>query len=167
MALRRIDPPTRIGPVRRAYVAFLRTPPGRWIALHIAPRVDPFLLRHSGGRVGLGMMLPSAVLETTGAKSGTPRECTVLYFHDARDVILIASSYGRSANPAWYHNLVAHPDCVLGDDRFRAEQIDEPGERARVWSLADRVYAGYADYRTRAATSGREIPLLRLKGLSG
>lgn len=162
MSLARVDPTVAGGPLRRAYVAFLRTPPGRWIAINVAARVDPWLLRRSGGRVGMGLMLPSALLQTTGAKSGAPRECTVLYFHDGGDVVLIASSYGRAAHPAWYHNLVAHPDCALGGDRFRAAQVGDEAERARLWDLADAVYGGYADYRERTAAVGRSIPIMRL-----
>lgn len=162
MSLAYSDPHTRGGVLRRGYTAFMRTPPGQWIALHVAPRVDPWLLRHSRGRVGMGLMLPSALLQTTGAKSGAPREVTLLYFHDGDDVILIASSYGRPAHPAWFHNLVAHPDCVLGGDRFRAVQVRDEAERARLWDLADGVYAGYADYREKTAAVGRSIPLMRL-----
>jgi len=162
MTLQHVDPSAPTGVVRRGYVAFLRTPPGRWVAINIAARVDPWLLRRSNGRVGMALMLPSALLATTGAKSGAPRECTVLYFHDGADVILAASSYGRDAHPAWYHNLVAHPDCSLGGERFTAAVIDDAAGQDRAWGLADQLYAGFADYRRRGAAAGRTIPLLRL-----
>ena len=32
----------------------------------------------------------------------------------------------------------------------------------RLWALADRVFAPYADYRRRAEAAGREIPIVRL-----
>lgn len=160
MPLAHVDPSAPHGALHRGYIAFLRTPPGRWTAINVAARVDPWLLRRTGGRVGMGLMLPSALLETTGAKSGQPRACPVLYFHDGEDVILVGSSFGREKDPAWAHNLRAHPDCVLGDERFRAAVIEDEAERERVWGLADRVYPGYADYRVRAA--GRTIKLFRL-----
>lgn len=163
MALAHADPHKPTGVVRRGYVRFLRTPAGYWMALNVAPRVDPWLLRTSGGRVRMGLMLPSALLESTGAKSGQPRETTLLYFHDGADVIVIASSYGRASHPSWYHNLLAHPQCRLGGDPFTAELIAEEAERTRVWAMADKVYAGYADYRDRTAAVGRTIPLFRLR----
>ena len=35
-------------------------------------------------------------------------------------------------------------------------------ERARLWALADRVFAPYADYRREAARAGRSIPIVQL-----
>lgn len=162
MALEHVDPAATPGPLRRAYVAFLRTPPGRWTAMNVAARVDPWLLPKTGGRLGMGLMLPNALLEATGAKSGQVRSCPVLYFHDGADVILVASSFGREKDPAWSHNLKAHPDCRLGGEAFTAAVVEDEAERDRLWGLADRVYPGYADYRVRAGRVGRTIPLFRL-----
>ncbi len=162
MRLEYVDPTADRSAFYRGYARFLQMPPGRWIAMNIAPRVDPWLLRHSNGRVGMGLVLTSALLESTGAKSGASRECTVLYFHDGADVILIASSYGREAHPAWYHNLVAHPDCTLGGEPFRAIEVTDAAESERLWRLAAGIYSGYEGYRERAGAAGRTIPQLRL-----
>jgi deazaflavin-dependent oxidoreductase (nitroreductase family) len=162
-----VDPLRRHGAFYRGYVRFLRTGPGRWIAINVAAPVDPFLMRVSGGRVGAGLVLPSLNLTTTGAKSGQPRTATVLYFSDGDDVIVIASSFGRDKHPAWYHNLKAHPDAVLErggrTGRYRAIEVDDEAERERLFGLADRIYGGYADYRERTARIGRRIPILRLE----
>jgi deazaflavin-dependent oxidoreductase (nitroreductase family) len=113
------------------------------------------------------LALPSANLTTTGARSGQRRTCTVLYFSDGDDLILIASSFGRDQHPGWYHNLKAHPEGHLeragrsGD--YLAEEIDDDDERARLFALADLVYPGYADYRVRADAIGRRIPIMRLR----
>jgi len=56
--------------------------------------------------------VPSATLTTTGAKSGQVRETQIAYFHDRRDVIVMASNYGGDKHPQWYHNLVAHPSAT-------------------------------------------------------
>lgn len=162
MALRQVDPHVAPSPVRRAYVAFLRTPPGRWVGINVAARVDPWLLPRTRGRVGMGLMLPNALLEATGAKSGVTRACPVLYFHDASDVILVASSWGREKDPAWSHNLRANPSCRLGGEPFTAAVVEGEPARDRLWAMADRVYPGYADYRVRAAEAGRTIPIFRL-----
>jgi deazaflavin-dependent oxidoreductase (nitroreductase family) len=147
--------------------AWIRRPSGRAMAMKVAARVDPTLMRLSGGRVGMGLMMPSVNVTTTGARSGRPRTVTLLYFTDGDDVILVASSFGREKHPAWYHNLKAHPEATLtargGSGRYRAEEVTEEAERARLFALADRVYAGYADYRAMTAAAGRSIPLLRLR----
>jgi deazaflavin-dependent oxidoreductase (nitroreductase family) len=125
-------------------------------------KLDPHVLRWTGGRFGLGFPLPTALLETTGARSGRPRANGVIYFHDGDDVILVPSKAGAPEHPAWFHNAVAHPDVRLGGHPFRAAVVEGEGERARVWGLADRLFPPYAAYRARAAEVGRTIPLLRL-----
>ena len=162
----RFEPPANPGPAYRAYAAFIRSPAGRVIAMKIAAHVDPVLLRLTGGRASMGLMLPTANLTTTGAKSGEPRTVTILYFSDGDNVILIASSFGRESHPAWYYNLKANPEAVLEKRGkhavYRATEVDGDDERARLFSQADLVYPGYADYRVRTAAVGREIPIMRL-----
>jgi hypothetical protein len=60
----------------------------------------------------------------------------------------------------------AHPECQLGDERFVAAQVTDPDEYARLYGLAEQVYAGYGDYRVKTATIGRKIPVFRLKPVS-
>jgi deazaflavin-dependent oxidoreductase (nitroreductase family) len=165
--LPRVDPTRDLSAPARAYAAVLRTPPGRWIAINVAARVDPALMRATKGRVGMGLMLPSALLTTIGAKSGQERTSTVLYFHDGEDVILVASSFGREKHPAWFHNLKANPLVRIARDGGgaprTAEEVVDPAEVDRLWALADRIYPPYADYRRRTAAVGRRIPIVRLR----
>jgi deazaflavin-dependent oxidoreductase (nitroreductase family) len=119
-------------------------------------------MRLTGGRLGVGLLLPTALLETRGARTGKVRRNVVIYFHDGDKVTLIPSKLGLPEDPAWLHNLRAHPDVVLGGEPFRAELVDDDAERDRLWQLADRVFPGYASYRTRAAASGRTIAIVQL-----
>lgn len=105
----------------------------------------------------------TAPLVSTGAKSGERREVQLTYFHDRSDVILMASNYGGSKHPQWYHNLRANPDCEFGTEPFTAAQVTDTAEYTRLYGLAERIYAGYADYREMAAPAGRQIPLFRLR----
>jgi deazaflavin-dependent oxidoreductase (nitroreductase family) len=105
---------------------------------------------------------PSATLETTGAKTGQPRQVQIAYFHDGQDAIAVASNFGGSKHPQWYHNLLAHPECELGGEAFRAVEVTDPAEHARLYNLAERSYAGYIDYRVKTRAVGRRIPILRL-----
>ncbi len=106
--------------------------------------------------------VPSATLTTTGAKSGQLRKAQIAYFHDGRDVIVMASNYAGSKHPQWYHNLVAHPDCELGDDVFRAHEVTDPDDYAHLFGLAEGYFRLFTDYREKTAKIGRTIPVFRL-----
>lgn len=162
MSLAYVDPHARRGFLYRAYAWLVATRPLGWVSRAVGWRVDPWLMRRSGGRVGLGLLLPTALLETRGARSGQPRANVVIYFHDGERVTLVASKLGLSHNPAWFYNARANPDVVFGGQPFHASVVSDRAERERLWTLADRVFPGYASYRRRAARSGREIPLVHL-----
>jgi deazaflavin-dependent oxidoreductase (nitroreductase family) len=125
-------------------------------------KLDPFLMRVSGGRIRMGAPLPTALLETRGARTGELRRNAVIYFHDGERPTIIASKLGLQQHPAWFHNLRAHPEVEFGGRRFLAEVVTDEAERARLWDLADRVFPAYADYRERAARAGRTIPIVQL-----
>lgn len=110
----------------------------------------------------MGLVLPTALLETRGARTGQPRRNGVIYFHDGDRVTIIASKLGMPQHPAWFHNLCAHPDVKFGGQPFHAEVVDDEAERARLWRLADQVFPAYAVYRERAAEVGRTIPIVQL-----
>ena len=133
-----------------------------WVSQKLAWRIDPYLLRLTGGRLGFGLILPTALLETRGARTGQARSNAVIYFHDGDRVTIVASKLGLPEHPAWFHNARMNPDVVLGGEPFRARIVDDEAERARLWALADRVFPGYAAYRERAAAAGRTIPILQL-----
>ena len=146
----------------RVYAAVSATRLGRLLSAKIVWRVDPYLLRATRGRVGMGLVLPTALLETRGAKSGELRRNAVIYFHDGDRVTIVASKAGATKHPAWFHNLQAHPGVTFGGIPLRALVIDDEAERQRLWKLADRVFAPYATYRRDAAEANREIPIVQL-----
>ena len=125
-------------------------------------KIDPYLLRATRGRLGLGLAIPTALLETRGARSGALRRNAVIYFHDGDRVIIVASKAGDSRHPAWFHNLRAHPDVTLGGIPMTASVVTDEAERQRLWELADRVFAPYATYRRDAAKANRTIPIVQL-----
>jgi deazaflavin-dependent oxidoreductase (nitroreductase family) len=161
MPLRYVDPNKKRGPIYKASVRFGRTRAGQLIGRYMLPRVDPWVSRLTDGR-GFGPVV-NAPLITTGAKSDQPRQVQVAYFHDGRDPIVIASNYGEHKHPQWYYNLKAHVECQLGGERFVATEVTDPSEYARLFALAEKVYAGYGDYRAKTAPVGRQIPIFRLK----
>lgn len=94
-----------------AYAAFSATRLGRFLSAKVAWKVDPYLLRATRGRVGLGLGLPNALLETRGAKTGAVRRN--------------ADKAGAGRHPAWFHNLLAHPDVVFGGIPMRAAVVGD------------------------------------------
>src|SRR4051812_4333741 len=160
--LRYVDPTASHGVVYRAFAKFLGTRFAAWLSVKVVWKLDPHLMRSTRGRVGLGLMLPTALLETRGARTGRPRSNGVIYFHDGDRVTIIASKLGAPEDPSWFHNIRADPDVVLGGQLLRAVVIEDDAERERIWDLADRVFPPYASYRERAARVDRTIPILQL-----
>jgi deazaflavin-dependent oxidoreductase (nitroreductase family) len=160
--LRYVDPHRHRGFVYRAWAHSVGTPFGFWLSRHIAWKIDPHLLRLTRGRVGSGLIIPTLLLETVGARSGEPRRNGVIYFHDGDKVILVASNAGAARHPSWFFNARAEPDLRLNGQPYRAEVVEDEAEKVRLWELADRVFPPFSRYRESAAASGRTIPILRL-----
>jgi deazaflavin-dependent oxidoreductase (nitroreductase family) len=157
-----VDPNRPRSLFSRAYAAFSNTRFGRFISAKIVWKVDPYLLRATRGRIGMGLVLPTALLETRGAKTGEVRRNGVIYFHDGDRITIIASRQGDARHPGWFHNLRAHPDVTFGGIPMRATVVSDEAERRRLWTLADRVFAPYAAYRREAAQANRTIPIVQL-----
>jgi deazaflavin-dependent oxidoreductase (nitroreductase family) len=167
MALRHVDPHATRSPIYRAFVRILSTRFMTWLSRTVVWssvmwKIDPYLMRLTRGRLGTGLIVPTALLQTVGARTGRVRRNAVIYFHDGQRVTIIASQAGRSDNPSWFHNVRANPDVLLGGQPFHAEVITDEVARARLWELADRVFPAFAAYRESAARAGRTIPILQL-----
>ncbi|WP_072843818.1 nitroreductase family deazaflavin-dependent oxidoreductase [Rhodococcus tukisamuensis] len=164
MPLRYIDPTRRHGRLYKLSERFGRTRAGQAFARHVVVRSDPWLDRVTGGRLTWQLgLIPSATLETTGARSGLPRAVQIAYFHDGRDVVVVASNFGGTRNPQWSRNLIAHPECEFGGEGFVATEVTAPEEYERLYALAVQVYAGWGDYRAKTTKIGRRIPVFRLE----
>lgn len=165
MGVPAIDP-HRSTRLLRALARFARSPAGRWYGIHVAARIDPVLLRLSRGHISSFLGAPVVHLTATGRRSGEPRTAALLYFTEGEEVVLIASSFGRERHPAWYHNVMAHPEVRLAsrgsEGRYLAREATGE-ERDRLYGLATLIYPGYADYEVRAAAAGRTIPVLALR----
>ena len=103
------------------------------------------------------------LLATTGRKSGERRETmlTCPIVEDGR-VVLVASYYGDTRNPAWYLNLRAQPEVEItmhGRTTPVVARVVEGDERAALWP---RVVASYAPYARYQDKTDREIPLVML-----
>ena len=118
-------------------------------------------VRRKGGRV---MGMNALVLHTVGAKSGAERATPLAWFPGEDGSWLIAASAaGAQANPAWYHNLAAHPDKVHieidgGKVPVTAEQLHGP-DRETAWQTIVTATPRFAQYQVK---TDREIPVIRL-----
>jgi deazaflavin-dependent oxidoreductase (nitroreductase family) len=166
--LRHIDPLAPRGPLYRVFVGLASSRLATWLSRQpvwsaVVWRVDPILLRLTGGRLGTGLLLPTALLQTSGARTGRSRCNAVIYFHDGELVTIVASKAGRPGNPSWFYNARANPEVMLGGLPYRAQIVSDEQTRRRLWELADRVFPAFAAYRARAARTGRTIPILQLQ----
>lgn len=158
-----IDPNRERGRISRALYGFGMSEAGRWYGIHIASRIDPPLLRLTRGRFATTGMMPLVLLRVRGRKTGELRTVPLVYFTDGDDVIVVASSFGRASNPAWYLNLLANPEVQLTAGGvtapYRAREASGP-ERERLFGLALRNYEGYRNYEVLAGD--RQIPVMAL-----
>jgi deazaflavin-dependent oxidoreductase (nitroreductase family) len=160
--LKYVDPNRPRDVFSRAFARLSATRLGRLFSAKVVWRLDPYLLQATKGRWGMGLVLPTALLETEGAKSGARRRNAVIYFHDTDKVTIVASKAGAPKHPAWFHNLKAHPDVIFGGIPMLARVVESEAEQQRIWKLADRVFAPYATYRREAAAANRTIPIVQL-----
>jgi deazaflavin-dependent oxidoreductase (nitroreductase family) len=130
----------------------------------VAAPLEAPLMKATGGRVRLAFSIPVVVLTSIGARSGQRRDIPLAYFTDGDDVILIASNSGGARHPAWYHNLLANPECELHIGQrggsFIAREVEGP-ERDRLYALAAQRLAKVFELHEKRSGS-RTIPVMRL-----
>lgn len=160
--LRVVEPPATASLLRRAYALLATTRLAKLISRRVSWKLDPVLLRISGGRLSTTLIFRAAVLETVGARSGHPRRNAVIYFHDGDRVTVVASNAGAAHHPSWFHNLRAEAEVWLGGIPMRAVIVDDEQDRARLAEMGDRVFPAFATYRRQAVEAGRAVPVVQL-----
>ena len=139
----------------------------RPVSAFFAPRVhrlDQAILKLTRGKHTLSEILGWDIIQLTsiGAKTGRPHTMPLVGLVDGEKIALIASSFGRKHNPAWYYNLKAKPQVTVQIyDKVRTvtPQILSGERRARAWQKVITTSPMYARYETKTS---REIPLIFL-----
>ena len=135
-----------------------RQPGGRvmlWLNRQMIKRV-----RRSGRAAGFNAL----VLTTVGRRTGVERSTPVGWFPGpGGSLLIVASAAGAAKNPAWYHNLAAHPDRVRIETAGRttavtAEELHGP-ERDEAWRQITTAAPRFGQYQVK---TDREIPVIRL-----
>jgi deazaflavin-dependent oxidoreductase (nitroreductase family) len=121
--------------------------------------IDEF--RANGGKVGgpFGGM-PMVLITTTGAKSGQRRTTPLVCSRDGDRVVVAASMGGAPHNPAWYHNIVAHPRVTVEVDgeTFEADAVvTEGAERQRLFDAQAAAMPQFKEYQEKTT---RVIPMI-------
>jgi deazaflavin-dependent oxidoreductase (nitroreductase family) len=120
--------------------------------------------RANDGQVGGGFAgAPMLLLHHTGAKSGRERVSPLVYQQVGDALAVFGSKGGAPTHPAWYLNLVAHPETTVevgSETRPVVARVATGDERERIWSEQKRVMPGFAEYEKTAGD--REIPVVVL-----
>ena len=124
--------------------------------------------RANKGKVG-GMWegKPLLLLTTTGAKSGQRHTTPTMYLADGDRLLVFASKGGAPTNPAWYHNLLAHPEVTVevGSETYEATATVLSGEeRDRLYARQAERFPQFAEYQTKTS---RKIPVIALERRKG
>lgn len=131
-------------------------------------RLHTAVYRWTKGR--LGSRVPGfpdariALVDHVGAKSGVQRTSPLIYLDDGGSVVVAASKAGQPTNPAWFHNLMAHPETkvqVGGEVREVRARTASDEERERLYPKFVAVYPAYDFYEQNAVQ--RRIPVVILE----
>lgn len=131
-------------------------------------KIHVALYKRSGGRIGGhfpgASTAPILLLDHTGAKSGIRRTSPLMYHREGDVIAVVASKAGQPSHPAWFHNLIAHPDTAvqLGSEvcNVRA-RVASDEERVQLWPKFVRFYPGYETFQHMA--NGRQLPIVILE----
>jgi deazaflavin-dependent oxidoreductase (nitroreductase family) len=128
------------------------------------PGLERAWARISGGRYPLsGVLVPSLILHTTGAKSGLERDSPLMYCPEPGGAMLVTgSNFARDTHPAWTANLAAHPDAAVTvrGKRIAVHAARIPDDELdATWAYIERQWPGYRGYER---SSGRTLRIFRL-----
>jgi deazaflavin-dependent oxidoreductase (nitroreductase family) len=160
-----LDPNSRVGRSVQAMAG------SRWFAKvgpPVVPHIDRLLNRVFGGRVLMSsMMLPCAVVTTTGRKSGLPRESPLASVPLDGALYVVGSNFGRPQHPAWSWNLLADPSAQVsfrGDHFDATAELLSPEDKAATWPRLIERWPLFDQYVER---SGRDLRVFRLRRVDG
>jgi len=139
---------------------------GAQLSARVMHHLDKLVLRLSNGRSTAASLLtglPILTLTTIGAKSGQPRTTPLVAIpFGESQLVIIASNWGQQKHPAWYYNILAHPQVTVmqnGRAQPYLARETEGAEREACWQTAVQTYPGYTAYKQRTT---RQIPVILL-----
>ena len=131
----------------------------------LGPRIDPWLIRKTGGRIASRVYgFPTLLLVTTGAKTGVRRTSPLLYVRDGDDFVVVGTNFGTENHPAWTGNLLKTPDAeiAVGTEMLAvAARLCDEASFARLWPRFGALYRGYDAYLARLTDRHPRMFVLR------
>jgi len=115
---------------------------------------------HDAQLLGVDAGLPLLLLTTVGARSGRRRTVPVTYVADGDRYVVAAGANG--ANPAWYHNLLAHPAVTVEVGTAVLEALARVAADAERDGLFDRYASEQPQLLSYQAMADREVPVIVL-----
>jgi len=103
------------------------------------------------------------ILTTKGAKSKEVRENPMVYTRDGDHYVVVASKGGSPTHPAWYHNLVTHPEVTVevNGETFKARaRVPQGDEYERLYQQHASTNPQFHEYRRKTT---RKIPVIVLE----
>jgi deazaflavin-dependent oxidoreductase (nitroreductase family) len=122
------------------------------------------LYERTDGRIGHRLIgVPSALLRTTGRRTGQPRTSALVYARDGGDYLIVASNGGSDRPPGWLFNIEAKPDVEFQVGRQRVAAMarvvgGDDAEHSRLWEIVNANNHGR--YRRYQAKTARKIPVV-------
>jgi deazaflavin-dependent oxidoreductase (nitroreductase family) len=132
--------------------------PTDWVSSHIQKYVQTEGADGHDFRSGAPILL----LTVLGRKSRVWRRTALIYGQAGDAYVVVASKGGAPTHPAWYGNLVAHPEVYVQvkEAKFEARARAATGpEREKLWKLMAGIWPDYDAYQ---AHTDREIPVVVL-----
>jgi deazaflavin-dependent oxidoreductase (nitroreductase family) len=121
--------------------------------------IDEFRAR--GGTVGGRFAgLPLLLLTTVGARTGLRRTVPVTYVADGERYVVAAGANG--ANPAWHHNLLAHPAVTIEVGTATLEAVARVVIGTERDDLFDRYSSEQPQLISYQAMADHEVPMIVL-----
>jgi deazaflavin-dependent oxidoreductase (nitroreductase family) len=133
--------------------------PKGWVASHIRRYVDSDGDKGHEWRPGVYTLL----LTTRGRRSGRLRRTALIYGRDGDRYLVVGSVGGAAKHPAWYLNLVEHPEVEVqvGAERFAARaRTATAEEKPPLWSVMAKIWPAYDAYQKKTR---RDIPVVILE----
>lgn len=120
--------------------------------------------RTKGGKLGGDFAdSPTLLLHSIGARSGVERICPLGHQTVDGGFAVFGTNWGKPHHPAWYHNLLAHPQAEIevGLEVLPVRaRVAIGDERDRIWARQSRLVPAMAAYERRAR---RKVPVVILE----
>lgn len=104
--------------------------------------------------------IPIVIVTMRGKSSGKVRKIGLMRVEHDGAYALVASYGGRPDNPAWYANLLAHPQVMIQDGPAPKDYVVREvfgDERDEWFRRGEAVFPTYTEYQ---AKTDRTIPVL-------